>query len=161
MRIINTPPPPTGLRRWLFRLPIHLYRMGLGPLFGQRFMLLTHIGRVSGRRRHIVIEVVHHDGPDYIAASGYGTRSDWYRNVLAHPDVTIQIGNRTIPVTATPLSTDEGERIMGHYAMRHPTAARQLCRLMGFAVDGSEADFREVGRHIPFLKFTARTTSGR
>jgi hypothetical protein len=32
----------TGALRLAFRLPIYLYRLGLGNLLGHRFMLLTH-----------------------------------------------------------------------------------------------------------------------
>jgi hypothetical protein len=28
---------------------------------------------------------------------------------------------------------------------------------MGFSVDGSEADFRAVGRHMPFVRFVPRS----
>jgi hypothetical protein len=36
--------PPRGLARLAFRLPIWLYRLRLGWLLGDRFLLLTHIG---------------------------------------------------------------------------------------------------------------------
>lgn len=161
MEIIDRPAPPTGLRRLLWRLPIRLYRMGLGPLLGRRIMLLTHTGRVSGRPRQVVIEVVQKDGHGYVAASGFGPRADWYRNVMANPDVTLQIAGKRIQATAAPLATDEGAEIMARYAPRHPAAARQLCKLMGFAVDGSVEDYRQVGRHIPFVRFTPRPTPPR
>ncbi|SEK55561.1 hypothetical protein [Nonomuraea pusilla] len=49
MDVVRRPDPPSGLRRALWRLPVHLYRAGLGRLLGGRLMLLTHVGRVSGR----------------------------------------------------------------------------------------------------------------
>ncbi len=153
MQIIKKVGPPTGIRRALWRLPIRLYRLGLGPLLGRRFMLLTHTGRVSGRPRLVVVEVVQHDEHGYIAASGFGRGADWYRNVIAHPPVTIQIGGKVFSATASPLDADQGAKIMARYGSLHPRAARQLCKLMGFAVDGSVDDFREVGRHIPFVRF--------
>ena len=52
---------PHGLLRFGLRLPIWLYRLHLGWLFGNRFLLLTHIGRKSGLPRQTVIEVVKHD----------------------------------------------------------------------------------------------------
>ncbi|MET8002624.1 nitroreductase family deazaflavin-dependent oxidoreductase [Nonomuraea glycinis] len=157
MRIIKKPGPPTGLRRRLWRLPIQFYRFGLGSLMGQRLMLLTHLGRVSGQRRQAVIEVVEHDEHGWVAASGFGPRADWYQNVLKSPDVTIQVGGRTLPVTATPLPADEGAELMARYAPRHPAAARRLSKIMGFEVDGSVADYREVGRLVPFVRFVPRT----
>lgn len=135
------------------RLPIRLYQLGLGPLLGHRFMLLTHTGRVSGKRRRVVIEVVQHDENGYVAVSGFGPRADWYRNVTAHPEVVIQVGRRVFPATATPIGPDEGAEIMARYGARFPRTARRLCALMGFAVDGSPDDFREVGRRVPFVRF--------
>ncbi|MEE6307961.1 nitroreductase family deazaflavin-dependent oxidoreductase [Plantactinospora veratri] len=156
MEIIQRPDPPTGLRRRLWRLPIWLYRMRLGRLLGDRVMLLSHVGRVSGTWRQAVIEVVEHDGHGYVAASGFGPRADWYRNVMKTPAATVQVGNRRIEVTATPIPADDGAEIMARYAPRHPAAARRLCRIMGFGVDGSVSDYREVGRRIPFVRFTPR-----
>ncbi|MEV1174935.1 nitroreductase family deazaflavin-dependent oxidoreductase [Nonomuraea sp. NPDC049784] len=154
MEIVKRPGPPTGVSRLLWRLPIHLYWLGLGRLMGGRVMLLNHVGRVSGRPRQAVVEVVEHGERGYVAASGFGTRADWYRNVMKAPDVTIQVGGRTLPVRAVPLQREEGAELMTRYAPRHPAAARRLCKIMGFAVDGSVADYREVGRHIPFVLFT-------
>jgi deazaflavin-dependent oxidoreductase (nitroreductase family) len=153
MRVAKKRRPPIGLRRVLWRLPIRLYRMGLGPLLGHRLMLLTHAGRVTGKLRRAVIEVVERDEYGYVAASAFGPRADWYRNVLADPQVIIQIGGHVLLATATPLGSGEGAEIMARYAAHNPRTARRLCRLMGFAVDGSSDDFRQVGRHIPFVRF--------
>ncbi|WP_219471119.1 nitroreductase family deazaflavin-dependent oxidoreductase [Nonomuraea rhizosphaerae] len=155
MEIVKKPAPPTGLSRLLWRLPIHLYRLGLGGLLGKRIMLLNHVGRVSGKPRQAVVEVIERDG-GYVAASGFGTRAAWYQNVMHTPDVVIQIAGRRIPVTATLVPTGDGAEIMARYAPRHPAAARQLCKIMGFAVDGSAEDYREVGRRIPFVRFVPR-----
>lgn len=157
MEIVDRPNPPTGVRRLLWRLPIWLYRLRLGWLTGGRLMLLAHTGRVTGRKRTAVIEVVRRDAEGYIAASGFGPRADWYRNVRQTPEVTITVGARVIPVTAVPLSSEEGADLMAAYAPRNPMLARRLCRIMGYRVDGSEADYREVGARIPFVRFVPRT----
>lgn len=153
MKIIGTPSAPTGLRRLLWRLPLYLYRLGLGRLFGHRWMLLTHTGRVSGKPRQTVLEVVEHGADHYIVASGFGTRADWYRNVRAHPEVTIETGGRRTTATAVMLPAAQGGDLMTRYAARRPRTARRLCRIMGFAIDGSAADYRAVGEHIPFIRF--------
>ncbi len=54
-------PLPHGILGWLLKLPIGLYRVHLGSLLGDRFLMLTHIGRKTGRSHHTVIEVVLHD----------------------------------------------------------------------------------------------------
>ncbi|PRX43473.1 deazaflavin-dependent oxidoreductase (nitroreductase family) [Prauserella shujinwangii] len=153
MEIVKRVRPPRGLARLLFRLPVHVYRLGLGRIFGTRMMLLHHTGRVSGLPRRTVVEVVERDPGGYVAASGFGPRADWYRNVRANPDVTLQVGGRTVRATARPLPEAEGGEVMARYGRRHPRAARRLSGLMGFAVDGTEADYRELGRQIPFVRF--------
>ena len=45
------------LRR-LFQAPVYLYRCGGGRLLGHRFLLLIHVGRRSGLRRHTILEVI-------------------------------------------------------------------------------------------------------
>jgi hypothetical protein len=74
VKIVKNVAPPTGLSRLLFRIPIYVYRLGMGWLFGDRLMLLNHIGRVSGKQRATVLEVVTHDLADdsFVVASGWG-----------------------------------------------------------------------------------------
>lgn len=152
--------PPSGLRRLFFRLPIWLYRLHLGRLLGERMLLLSHVGRKSGKVRQAVLEVVEHDaGTDtFYVASGFGARSDWYQNVLHTPDVVIQVGGRTLPVTAVPLTPEQSGDMLVDYARRHPTAAKTLSqRVMGIDVDGSDARYREIGRkYVPFVAFRPR-----
>ena len=62
MKIVKNVQPPAGLTRFLFRIPIHVYRLRLGRLVGSRLLLLNHIGRVSGKPRRTVLEVAEHVG---------------------------------------------------------------------------------------------------
>ena len=57
-----------GILARLFRVPVYLYRWHLGWLFGHRCLLLTHIGRRSGRKRQTVLEVVEYrkQGPEVV-----------------------------------------------------------------------------------------------
>ena len=159
MKIVKIVQPPAGVTRFLFRIPIGFYRLGLGWLFGSRLLLLNHVGRVSGKPRQTILEVAEHDGDSYVVASGWGPSAAWYRNILHTPDVTIQVGTRTIPVTAIPLDKDDGGDVFVRYASRHRAAARyMLPRVLGYSVDGSDADFRAVGQHMPFVRFVPRAT---
>lgn len=85
-------------------------------------------------------------------ASGFGPRSQWYRNLRATPEATIQLGARTIAVHARPLDPEEAATAMVGYAHAHPRTARRLARFMGFEVDGSEDDYRAAGREIPMVR---------
>jgi deazaflavin-dependent oxidoreductase (nitroreductase family) len=147
--------PPRGLARLAFRLPIGMYRLGLGGLFGTRFLLLTHTGRKSGRERKTVLEVVRYDKEKsvFIVAVGFGPQSDWYRNIRACPQVTVQCGRRRWAMTAEFLTPEQAGEELLDYGRRHPAALRELARFMGFRMGDSPAEIREVGRMIPMVAF--------
>ncbi|MCX4740936.1 nitroreductase family deazaflavin-dependent oxidoreductase [Streptomyces antibioticus] len=148
---------PTGWRRLAARLPIALFRAGLGPLFGKRLLLLHHTGRVTGLDRHVVLEVVRHEPSEasWTVAAGFGPKADWYRNLRAQPKTVVQFGNRHHAVTAHFLTAEECGEEMARYARKHPRAAPRLCAFMGFPVDGTEASFRDAGRAVPFVRLDA------
>lgn len=144
---------PRGLARLAWRAPIWFYRLGLGWLFGQRMLLLNHIGRKSGQERQNVLEVVRHDeqANAYIVASGFGEKADWYKNVTAHPQVTIQVGSRHITARAERLPDDQAADELLDYNLRHPAALRTLAGILGYKSDGSENDIRFLATVIPIL----------
>ena len=159
MRVVKEIGPPTGVAKVLFRVPIHAYRHHLGWLFGHRLLLVNHVGRVTGKHRQVVLEVVAYDRKDgsHVVVSGWGPTAAWYRNVCHTPEVTIQVGTRTIPVTAVPLTEADGADILSTYMAEHKTAAKVLLpRLMGYRVDGSDADFRALAARLPAVRFVPR-----
>jgi deazaflavin-dependent oxidoreductase (nitroreductase family) len=147
--------PPRGLTRILYRLPILLYRLHLGWLLGERFLLLTHIGRVSGTPRWTVLEVIRHDreGDAYVVVSAWGEKSDWYRNIQKSPQVIIQVGRKRMEAVAERLSQEGAESEILDYARRYPRLLRALSRLMGYQVEDSEEDYRALARLVPVVAF--------
>jgi deazaflavin-dependent oxidoreductase (nitroreductase family) len=57
------------------------------------FCYLTTTGRVSGRPHTIEIWFALSDHTLYVLSGG-GDRSDWVRNLLRHPEVTVHLGRR-------------------------------------------------------------------
>ncbi|MGH8933767.1 MAG: nitroreductase family deazaflavin-dependent oxidoreductase [Egibacteraceae bacterium] len=155
-------PPRTRAQRALYRAPIWLYRLGLGGLLGGRFLLLTHIGRKSGRPRQVVLEVVgrHEESGGYLIASGYGARSQWFRNILNDPHVRFQVGWRHYTGLARPLPAEESGHRLRDYARRHPRTAAALMRALGQDIDGSDAAYERVGADrdhgVPLVALTPR-----
>ena len=148
--------PPTGLARLGWRAPIWIYRLGLGGLLDGRFVLLNHTGRKSGKPRQAMLEVVFHDKESgaYVVASGFGEKSDWYQNVLAHPEVTIQVGRKHMTVRGERLPLPEATEVMLDYNRHHPSILRNLAGLLGYRTDGSEADVRFFATILPIVAFT-------
>ncbi len=148
-------PLPRGILAWLLRAPVWLYRFHLGGLLGSRFLLLTHTGRKTGRPHQTVVEVIGHDraGGVYYVPSGWGERSSWYKNVMANPAVTVQVGNDRFAAMAERVAPEVGAQVMLEYARRHPLALRELAEIMKYPLDGSEASALSFGRKIPILAF--------
>lgn len=142
-RKLRERPPPSAWMRALLRAPIVLYRIGLGPLLGGRFLLLRHVGRNTGTPRRTVLEVVDFDRETntYYVAVGFGPHSDWFKNLKHHPRARIETGFRKLDVVAHPLDVREGAARMCSYARRNPKLARSLAKFMGYEVDGSQADY--------------------
>ncbi|WP_243761208.1 nitroreductase family deazaflavin-dependent oxidoreductase [Streptomyces sp. YIM 98790] len=156
-------PPRGGLRRAVLRAPVALYRMGLGGLLGGRMVLLTHTGRVSGQPRQVVLEVVERgrEPGSLLIASGYGGRSQWFRNVLATPRVRYQVGRRRYTGTAVPLPPEESGRRLAGYADRHPRLAARLMKAVGHG-PRTAADYRALGADrchgVPLVELRPDTT---
>ena len=150
---------PQGVTRVAARLPIWLYRLKLGWLFGDRFLMLTHIGRKTGQLRQVVLEVVRHDraSDTYIIASGWGELADWFRNIEKTPNVLVDAGSRRFEAVATRLPVEQAEREVRDYARRHPLAFRNLGGVMiGRRLTGTDADYQEMARSIPFVALRPR-----
>ncbi|MGA8546671.1 MAG: nitroreductase family deazaflavin-dependent oxidoreductase [Mycobacterium sp.] len=110
--------------RPLMRAPIWIFKARAGAVFGSRLLMLEHIGRKSGVRRHVVLEVVDHPTPDsYVVASGFGAKAQWFRNIKANPRVRVYTGSRApVPATARILNPPEADRALGAYIAAHPQA---------------------------------------
>jgi deazaflavin-dependent oxidoreductase (nitroreductase family) len=148
--------PPRGALRLGLRLPIWLYRVHLGWLLGNRFLMLTHTGRKSGLPRQAVVEVVEHEEATdtYYVVSGWGEKADWYQNIRKSPQVTIHVSGRRFQTKAKFIPQDEALDILGAYARNHPTAFSELSGLfLGERLEpGSDAPTK-IAKMMPMVAF--------
>jgi deazaflavin-dependent oxidoreductase (nitroreductase family) len=74
-----------------------------------RVLLLTTIGRKSGRRYDSALTYMRDENRLFVVGSNFGQAHHpaWSSNLLAHPDASVTIGGVVIPVTATLLTGDE------------------------------------------------------
>jgi deazaflavin-dependent oxidoreductase (nitroreductase family) len=64
--------------------------------FGDSLLLLTVRGAKTGQPRTIPL-AFHRDGANYVVAASKGgapTHPDWYRNLVANPDVEVEVGSK-------------------------------------------------------------------
>jgi deazaflavin-dependent oxidoreductase (nitroreductase family) len=76
-------------------------------------LLLTTTGRRSGRPFTTPL-IYRTDGDAYVVVASKGGADhhpDWYRNLEAHPEFTIQVGDQVLRATATTVQGEERARL--------------------------------------------------
>ena len=93
-----------------------------GNFEGAPVLLLHTIGKRSGLDRVNPMMYLELDGAIYVFASNAGapTHPDWYLNLVANPDVNVEVGTETYSVTAETVSPSERDRIYALQVERYP-----------------------------------------
>jgi deazaflavin-dependent oxidoreductase (nitroreductase family) len=95
-----------------------LYRATNG-LIGKRFpgvpnmLLLNHVGAKTGKRRTSALAYIE-DGPNLVliaSKGGYPKHPAWFRNLKAHPDVSVQVGRERRRVRAREATPEERTKL--------------------------------------------------
>ena len=102
----------------VFKAHVVLYR-ATGGLVGHRapfaplMLLLDHVGAKTGTRRTTPLAYVPEGDDVVIVASkgGHPRNPDWFHNLMAHPDATIQVGSRRRRVHARVATPAERKRL--------------------------------------------------
>ncbi len=154
--------PLLGLRRQpgrlalaFMRMPRPLYHRGWGRLLGHTFLLITHQGRKTGKRRETVAMALTYD-PDTreaIVCSAWGPNTEWMRNLRAHPALQIQIGRERYVPEQHFVSEDEAATVALEFRRRHPHRLRLFATILGWGDLSSDEAVRELVRNRPFVSF--------
>ncbi|MEO8970645.1 MAG: nitroreductase family deazaflavin-dependent oxidoreductase [Ktedonobacteraceae bacterium] len=93
-----------------------------GPFAGRPMLLLTTTGARSGQSRTTPMMHVHVGNLLLVIASNVGapTHPDWYRNLVAHPEVTVEVGNETYTATAIVTEGAEREQLWNSIIEKYP-----------------------------------------
>jgi deazaflavin-dependent oxidoreductase (nitroreductase family) len=116
------------------------------PFEGRPMILVHHHGRRSGTE--YVTPLVYLPGDDgvvYVFASKGGApeHPEWYRNLIADDDASVEVGTERYPVTVTEVTGADRDRVY----------AEQVARVPGFA----EYEEKTAGiRTIPVLALRRR-----
>jgi deazaflavin-dependent oxidoreductase (nitroreductase family) len=96
-----------------------------GDFAGAPMLLLTTTGAKSNAKRVNPMMYLDLDGHTYVFASkaGADTNPDWYRNLVAHPEVTVELGGDTFSAIATPLERADRDRVYAVQSARLPNFA--------------------------------------
>ena len=117
----------------------------VGGMFeGKAMILVHHVGAKSGEAR-IAPLVYLPDGDRFVVFASKGGAPEnpgWYHNLKAHPETEVEVGGRTVAVTAEEVTGDERERLY--------TAQ--------VAVEPQFGDYQEkTERRIPVIVLSPRT----
>ena len=84
-----------------------------GPFEGRPVLLLHHKGAKTGTERvnPVAYQAVGDDFAVFASKGGSPTNPDWYHNVVAHPDVSVEVGTESFSVHAHVAVGEERERI--------------------------------------------------
>jgi deazaflavin-dependent oxidoreductase (nitroreductase family) len=151
--------PPRGILRLGLRLPILLYRIHLGWLLGNRFLLLNHTGRKSGKNHQTVIEVVKYDRDlkCFFVVSGWGDKSDWYQNIQKNPNVTICSSRQILQAHAENIPLSDAVKILNEYIIRYPSAFKELTTLfLGERLQPGLESSQRLAEKMPMVVFCPR-----
>ncbi|MEU8841974.1 nitroreductase family deazaflavin-dependent oxidoreductase [Streptomyces roseus] len=107
-----------------------------GAFEGAPLVILHRRGRKSGQEHVSPMMYLPHDTePDtvYVFASKAGapTDPDWYRNLMADGEGTIERGTETYQVSVRELTGDERDRIYAEQARRYPGFAEYARKTAG------------------------------
>jgi len=93
-----------------------------GPFAGRPLLLLTTTGAKSGQRRTTPMMFIPDGDRLLVIASNVGAPAhpDWYRNLVGHPEVTVEVGTETFDATAVVTQGAERDRLWTRIVELYP-----------------------------------------
>jgi deazaflavin-dependent oxidoreductase (nitroreductase family) len=143
------PFPKNKIVKEIYRIPILLYRLGLGKIVGKAILIISTFGRKTGKVHRTPIEYYRHQGKLYVM-SGFMDSPDWYQNLQANPHVTLNTDQGVMHAIARKPETEEEWRGAAGFFKNSPIAiiiAPGLVRKM------DDPEFLEEIKDWPVLTF--------
>jgi deazaflavin-dependent oxidoreductase (nitroreductase family) len=121
----NSNSAPTDVNDWNKKVIEEFRANGgkVGGMFeGAPLLLLTSTGAKSGQQRINPLAYMQDGEHMYIFASKAGapTNPDWYHNVVAHPEVTVEVGDQKFSAKAVTITGKERDEIYAKQAKLSP-----------------------------------------
>lgn len=155
-----------GLKYFNHRFMLPMWRLGLGPWVnawpevGGQIMVITHTGRKTGIRRRTPVNYAIVDGDIYCTA-GFGPTSDWYRNIMANPEVEVWLPDGWWAGVAEDISDSEARLPLLRQVLIGSGFAARLAGINPITMTDEELDAATA--HYPLIhirRTEARTGPG-
>ena len=98
----------------------------VGGMFEGAPLILVHHTGAKSNKEYIAPLVYLADGDNYVIFASKGgapSHPAWYHNLLAHPEVTIEVGSDSMKATATEVTGDERDRLYAAQVALQPQFA--------------------------------------
>jgi deazaflavin-dependent oxidoreductase (nitroreductase family) len=108
-----------------------------GHFAGAPIVLVHHKGRRTGREFVTpTMYLPNGEGRIYVFASyaGAPAHPDWYHNLIAAGDTTVEVGTETFPVRVTEITGEERDRVYAEQAKRFANFAEYEVKTAGLRV---------------------------
>ncbi|MGE5138649.1 MAG: nitroreductase/quinone reductase family protein [Rudaea sp.] len=138
---------PRRLWRWMHLAQVPLARNPRAPI-GRLVLLLTTVGRRSGRKRVTPLQYEEVEGTIFVA-SARGEKADWFKNLVACPQVHVQVGTRQLDAVAEPIT--DPARIADFLELRlerHPIMMGMMMLLEGVGPRPSRAQLEDAAARL-------------
>jgi deazaflavin-dependent oxidoreductase (nitroreductase family) len=138
----------------LLKLPAQVpYALGMGTLQGKLVLLLTTMGRKSGKPRVTPLQFEEVDGL-FVVSSARGIKADWVKNIQANPEVSMRVKNccyRGLAKVVT--NTARVADFLELRLSRHPKMVGAIMRLEGLSSKPTRAQLKAyaAGRAIVII----------
>lgn len=139
-----------SLNKWM----LLQWRLGLGPLMNAwpeglgAYMVIVHTGRKTGVKRFTPVNYAEVKGELYCTA-GFGSGSQWYRNILATPSVELWLPNGRWLATAQDVTGTQGaveklRQVLINSGFVAPLIGLQPQEMSDDALAAATADYRLI-----------------
>lgn len=136
------------------RMPLIVYRLGLGRMLGKRFMLLTHVGRRSGKVYRSVLAVLRFEADTQaVYAVSPWSASNWYHNIQAAPALEVETGSARYAPTQRDLTPEEIAALIVEFRQKHSVFSRMIARIPGWKVDSTYEEFLDLAGTLRGVAF--------
>ena len=141
---------PNAVTAWMYRLVPKLPKR-MRP---KSMIILHHTGRRSGQPRTAGLQQIYQDTDSgrYFVAAAYGPTSDWWRNTVANPQVTIEVDGRLIEAVAAPVDSEEAVVIMEAAIEENPRLRDRAFKHAGVAVSDPDGIAKVLAAN-PLMSF--------
>lgn len=146
---------PNALLKFFFKIPLFMHKIGLGgweKTIGAEWMLISTIGRKTGKRREAMVDVMDYDqaADTYYIEAAYGSRADWLKNIKVNPVFGAQVGRRRFKAQARELNPADTGEMLVRFFRRKPAYTRSVMTMVGMKFK-NEDELREMGKNLTLL----------